>query len=95
MDDRSFDCLRELAFIETRSDHFLKAMKAGKVSSNLYLRRIHNFALLMDWLLKSLIPKASCPQIIFKAKRAITREEAAGVPRSRSPGIRRRHSKPA
>jgi integrase len=75
IEDRSFDPLRQLPLIETRSDHFLKVLEKGKVSSNLYLRRIHNFALAMDWLLKPVIPKASWPKIVFKAKRAITADE--------------------
>ena len=75
IEDRSFDRLRPLPLIETRSDHFLKVLEEGKVSSNLYLRRIHNFALAMDWLLKPVIPKASWPKVTFKAKRAVTTDE--------------------
>jgi len=73
--DHSFDSIRRLPLIETRSDHFLKVLQEGKVSSNVYLRRIHNFALAMDWLLKPVIPKASWPKVSFKAKRAITTDE--------------------
>ncbi len=62
--DHSFDSIRRLPLIETRSDHFLKVLEEGKVSSNLYLRRIHNFALAMDWLLKPVIPKASWPILL-------------------------------
>ena len=73
--DHSFDSIRRLPLIETRSDHFLKVLEEGKVSSNLYLRRIHNFALAMDWLLKPVIPKASWPKVTFKTKRAVTADE--------------------
>jgi integrase len=73
--DHSFDSIRRLPLIETRSDHFLKVLEGGKVSSNLYLRRIHNFALAMDWLLKPVIPKASWPKVTFKTKRAVTAGE--------------------
>jgi integrase len=73
--DHSFNSIRRLPLIETRSDHFLKVLEEGKVSSNLYLRRIQNFALAMDWLLKPVIPKASWPKITFKSKRAITADE--------------------
>lgn len=59
IEDRSFERLRALPLIETRSDHFLKVLEDGKVSSNVYLRRIHNFALAMDWLLKPVIPQRS------------------------------------
>jgi integrase len=73
--DQGFDGLRQLPLIETRADHFLDVLENGKVSSNVYLRRIHNFALAMDWLLKPVIPKASWPKVTFKTKRAITAEE--------------------
>ena len=73
--DHNFDGLRQLPLIETRSDHFLEVLEKGKVSSNVYLRRIHNFALAMDWLLKPVIPKASWPKVTFKTKRAVTTDE--------------------
>jgi len=73
--DRSFDHIRHVPLMETRADHFLKVLTAGKVSSNVYLRRIHNFALAMDWLMRSVIPKASWPKVSFKTKRAITQAE--------------------
>jgi len=50
--------------LERRSD--------GKVSTNVYLRRIHNHALWMDWLLKPVIPRLQWPKPVFKQKRAIT-----------------------
>jgi integrase len=73
--DKSFETIRKIPIIETRSDHFLKVLTAGKVSSNVFLRRIHNFALAMDWLLKPIIPKAAWPKVTFKSKRAISAEE--------------------
>ena len=48
---------------------------APQVSSNVYLRRIHNSVLAMDWLLKPVIPRASWPKVTFKTKRAITADE--------------------
>jgi hypothetical protein len=47
----------------------------GKVSTNVYLRRIHNHALGIEWLLKSVIPRLQWPKPVFKDKRAITAEE--------------------
>jgi hypothetical protein len=55
--DKNFDCLRPLPVCETRSEHFDRALADGKVSTNVYLRRIHNHALSMEWLLKSVIPR--------------------------------------
>src|SRR5512137_778654 len=73
--DKNFDCIRNLPVAETRPEHFDRALADGKVSSNVYLRRIHNHALGMEWLLKSVIPRLQWPRPVFKPKRAITFEE--------------------
>jgi integrase len=77
--DRNLDCIRNLAVAETRPEHFDRALADGKVSTNVYLRRIHNHALGMEWLLKSVIPRLQWPKPVFKAKRAITAEEHAAI----------------
>ena len=77
--DRNFDCIRNLRVAETRPEHFDRALADGKVSSNVYLRRIHNHALGMEWLLKSVIPRLQWPKPVFKTKRAITAEEHAAI----------------
>ena len=43
--DKAFTIIRHLPLLETRPEHFLRVLEAGKVSTNIYLRRIHNFAL--------------------------------------------------
>ena len=63
----------------TRPEHFDRALADGKVSANVYLRHIHNHALGMEWLLKSVIPRLQWPRPVFKAKRAITAEEHAAI----------------
>lgn len=77
--DENFDCIRNLPVAETRPEHFDKALSDGKVSTNVYLRRIHNHALGMEWLLKSVIPRLQWPKPVFKAKRAITAKEHAAI----------------
>lgn len=77
--DRNFDCLRNLCVAETRPEHFDRALAGGKVSTNVYLRRIHNHALGMEWLLKSVIPRLQWPRPVFKPKRAITAQEHAAM----------------
>jgi integrase len=72
MRDAAFDSIRRLPILETRAEHFLKVLRHGTVCTNLYLRRIHNFALDMDWLPKPILPKKQWPKIQFKDKRAIT-----------------------
>jgi hypothetical protein len=46
--DKNFDSIRHLRVAETRPEHFDRALADGKVSTNVYLRRIHNHALGMD-----------------------------------------------
>src|ERR1017187_4063067 len=77
--DKNFDSIRRLRVAETRPEHFDRALADGKVSSNVYLRRIHNHALGMEWLLKSVIPRLQWPKPVFKTKRAITAEEHAAI----------------
>jgi site-specific recombinase XerD len=77
--DRNFDFIRNLSVCETRPEHFDRALADGKVSTNVYLRRIHNHALGMEWLLKSVIPRLQWPKPVFKSKRAITAEEHVAI----------------
>jgi integrase len=72
MKDKAFDLIRNLPILETHSAHFLKVLELGTVSTNVYLRRIHNFALDMNWLPWSVLPKRQWPKVRFKEKRAIT-----------------------
>jgi integrase len=44
----------------------------GTVSTNVYLRRIHNFALDMTWIARPLLPKRRWPKVVYKPKRGIT-----------------------
>ena len=48
--DRAFDSIRKRVLIETQAEHLLEAMKQGTVSTNVYMRRLHNFAVDMNWL---------------------------------------------
>jgi integrase len=73
--DHAFDSIRDLELIQTRSEHFLRVLESGKVSTNNYLRRFHNFAVDMGWLPYPVMPKRQWPAIRYKEKRAITREE--------------------
>ena len=73
--DKALAVLFPKVIIETPGELLLKAMQAGTVSTNIYLRRLHNFCLDMNWLPWPLIPKRQWPAIRFKEKRAITCEE--------------------
>jgi integrase len=73
--DKALDGLRHRIIIETQAEHLLEALKAGTVSTNVHLRKLHNFCLSMNWLPWPLIPKRLWPEIQFRPKRALTRAE--------------------
>ena len=66
--DKAFDQIRALALIKTQAEHLLDVMHKGTVSTNVFLRRIHNFALDMNWIPRSIIPKRQWPAVQFKDK---------------------------
>jgi hypothetical protein len=71
--------VRDLPVLQTRAEHFLRVLEAGKVSTNVYLRRLHNFALDMSWLPWPVLAKRRWPKAQFKDKQAITWEEHQGI----------------
>lgn len=84
--NKDYDPIRKLRLVETRPDDFDKVLKSVKSSTNVYLRRIHNFALGMDWLLKSVIPRREWPKVVYGKKRGITlAEHALIVAREKNP----------
>lgn len=90
MKDKAFDLIRNLQLIKTQGEHFFDALHKGTVSTNVFLRRLQNFALDMDWLPKAVIPKRQWPAIQFKEKRAITLvEHQAIVEREKNPERKR------
>jgi len=64
--DESLGTIREVPVISTTADHFLRVIEAGTVSTNVYLRRVHNCALDMNWLPSPVIPKKRLPMVRFK-----------------------------
>jgi integrase len=73
--DKAFDAIRTRKLIETTSEHFVAVLNAGAVATNVFLRRIHHYAVAMHWLPWPVMPKRHWPQIQFKAKRAVTLDE--------------------
>jgi integrase len=84
--DKAFDSIRNMVVLETQAEHFMKVLQGGSVSTNIYLRRIHNFALDMNWLPWPVLTKKRWPAVEFKEKRAITlAEHLAIVAREQNP----------
>ncbi len=77
--DQAYRPILDLPVLETRSEHFLRVLRFGKVSTNVFLRRIHNFALDMSWLPWPVLPKKRWPVIHFKEKRGITEQEHLAI----------------
>ena len=77
--DKAFASIRNLVVLETQAEHFLKVLENGSISTNIYLRRIHNFALDMSWLPWPVLPKKRWPAIKFKEKRGITLAENQAI----------------
>lgn len=61
--------------VDSRADQLLTLVKNGTVSTNVYLRRLHNFALDMNWLPWPIVAKRLWPKIVHAEKRGITQEE--------------------
>lgn len=84
-----FDHIRDLVVGSTASDHLEKVLNAGGVSANVYLRRLHNYALDMNWLLAPVIAKRAWPKVRHSTKRGITPDEISGFSNAkRTPSAR-------
>ena len=87
--DKAFFLLLPQVIIETQGEQLLKVLQMGTVSTNVYLRRLHNFCVDMNWLPWPLIPKRQWPAVRFKDKRGITWEEHSKiVQREKNPELK-------
>jgi len=75
MSEKALDPIRKVALIETRPEHFLNVIRDGTVSTNIFLRRLHGFAVGMKWLPWPVLTSRQWPRVRFKARRGITWEE--------------------
>ncbi|HOC01114.1 MAG TPA: tyrosine-type recombinase/integrase [Verrucomicrobiota bacterium] len=80
--EQPFDLIRNTVIIETHADQFLDVLKAGTVSTNVHLRKLHNFCLDLGWLPVPVLPRKQWPRVRFKAKRAITLAEHEAILRA-------------
>jgi len=72
---KPFDIIRNKRLVETVSEDLLRVLKAGGVSTNVWLRVLHNTALKLDWLLRRVLAEAAWPKVRYGVTRAITAEE--------------------
>lgn len=73
--DKAFASILDRVVVETTPDDLLNVLKVGKISTNVFLRRLHNFAFGMNWLLAPIIPINAWPKVEYGEKRAITADE--------------------
>src|SRR5437867_4294203 len=73
--EKALDLIRDKIIVETQAEQLLRVLQSGTVSTNVHLRKLHNFCLDMNWLPWPLIPKRQWPAVRFKEKRAITWKE--------------------
>jgi integrase len=73
--DKAIQSLLDLVILETRTEQLLNAVTSGTVSTNVYLRRLQNFCVGMNWLPWPILPKKLWPPVKYKNKRAIKHEE--------------------
>lgn len=73
--DKALAALMKKTLIATRPEQLMEAMQAGTVSTNVYLRRVHNLALDMMWLPRPIILRRQWPKVKHREARALTLEE--------------------
>ena len=66
--EAALDLIRHRVIIETQAEHLFACLKAGTVSTNVHLRKLHNFCLSMNWLPWPIIPKRLWPEVRLQAK---------------------------
>lgn len=73
--DPAYKLIEDRLLVETQPAEFLEVLRVGTTSTNVYLRRLQNHAVDMDWLAKRVLPKKLFPKIEYKDQQAITWEE--------------------
>ncbi len=74
--EKPFDDLKHLVVVETRAETILKVIEGGTVSTNMFMQRLHAYALGLGWLPWPIISYKRWPKIKFQPRRAITVLEA-------------------
>lgn len=77
--DPAYQPLLPQILTDTSADLLLKVMKSGTVSTNIHLRRLHNFCVDMNYLPWPILPKRQWPAVRHQEKRAVTELEHARI----------------
>jgi len=79
MNSKSLDLIRDKTLLATTSDDLLTVIRAGRNSTNHYMRRLHNLAVNLGWLAWPILAKRAWPKIISGRRRAVTAAEHARI----------------
>ena len=77
--DKAFDAIRALPLLETQAEQLLRVLEKGTVSTNVHLRKLHNYCMDMNWLPWPIIPRKQWPRVQYKEKRALTLAEHEAI----------------
>lgn len=77
--DPAFDLIRNVLIFETQPDQLLRVLAKGTVATNVFLRRLHNFAVDLGWLPWPVIPKRQWPAVRHREKRAVRHDEHLAI----------------
>ena len=75
VNSKAFISIRNKKLVETTADDLLGILKRGGVAANAYLRRLHNFALGVGWIVSPIVHPKLWPKVQHKPKRGITAED--------------------
>ena len=73
--DKALDVLRHEIITETPPERVLQAVQRGTVSTNVFLRKLHNYCVGIGWLPWPILAKKLWPPIHYAERRGITRAE--------------------
>jgi integrase len=73
--------LVRIPLVETEAGHLLAVLRHPRAgtSTNVWLRRLHNYAMDVGWLLSPALPRKVWPRIIHQTRSGITAEEHARI----------------
>lgn len=76
---KAFNPIRNKKLVETTADDLLAILKNGRATTNLYLRRLHNFALGVGWIVSPVLHPKLWPKVRHKSKRAVSQDEHSKI----------------
>ena len=84
--DEALKSILDIVLLETRAERLLAVALAPTVSTNVFLRRLHNFCIGLGWLPCPILPPKLWPRVKYGKKRAVKCEEHQKiVARERNP----------